>query len=941
MTFNSYAQNYEDYLIWRALDSVSPGFYVDVGANDPDADSVTKAFVERGWHGIEIEPLPHLAQRLREKRPNAIIVEAATGASEGTGQLYQFDKPGEGMSTFDFEVAERLSREYEIDFAAVEVPIRTLNSILEEHDPAVIHWMKIDVEGFEFQTLSGLDLRKWRPWLLIIEALEADNQTPNYQKWESIVLAADYQFRYFDGLNRYYVAHEQDTLIAALDRPVSVHDDVVSPKDRALADILHATMKERDHLAQEYQITQEKIAELQINKEALDLCREICKDVVEFRHLVMAELSVQDARAKETQSIIKRMERRTLHGRLRKVRKSVAALRQPDPSEKPPPDTKPLAAMFPFSSGPNFKRLKGSRWIKAQIAVWALTKFPPKPLNTRFSRLKKTLMKWAARAYTPQTHASPDVFYSPPYPIEQAPGPTSMTQAGASKLILSETFGAPRTEWNAFLKQLSAKTAKKVQTGADRQVLSVISTGAASRTLGQSAVFDFAYIEHHGLTNRLGDLADQDWLLFVRPEDTIYAEMLDRLADKALIKAQIVLPDLALAQEGQVYPVLAPGANYAYALNCPLYTSRFFARVGAVCAALERGATTPDEIALDLLRAAEQSRTSSPAQAIGLPVIETPGGPDTLARLRADLLQAPDVYLPSPNGPVLSGSVDVGAMGGVSVVICTKDKGFYIRHLVARLLDYPEKIVRDVIIVSNNTTNLHALETLRSIARHNRVTLLRYDNEFNFSAQSNLGAQHARGAFVLFLNDDIIPVADRWLEDLMTPFVDPKTVATGPLLLYPDERVQHAGIFLGHGQVAGHVMAGHRLPDQEFNFLASTPRFVACITGAVLMVRKADFDAIGGFDLSLRLWIQDIDLCMRLSSADGRIVLNPRSILFHMESLSVKETLGDSAIGQARARELDHFVRRWPNFRDHDIYHPVLLDISALNCRIMSPRLRR
>lgn len=938
MTFHSYAQNYEDYFIWRVLEFVSPGFYVDVGANDPDADSVSKAFMERGWQGIEVEPLPHLAQRLREKRPNATIVEAATGASEGSGRLYKFDKPGDGMSTFDLEVAERLSREYKIDFASIDVPIRTLNSILEEHDPAVIHWMKIDVEGFEFQTLSGLDLKKWRPWLLIIEATEAGKPTPNHQEWESIVLAADYKFAYFDGLNRYYVPYEQARLTAALDRPVSVHDDVVSPKDRATADILHATMQERDHLTQAYQMMQEKIAELQIKNEALVLCREIHESVAELRSAVPAELSVLYEKSNETQSIIKRMERRTLHGRLRAVRKSLAALRQPDPSAKLPRDTPPLAEFFPFSFGPNFKHLKGSRRIKAQIAVWALTQFPPKPSSTGFSRRQTRLMKWAVRAYTPRTPASPAILYSPPSPKEQAHSDgVWMPHYSAKKLILSETFGAPLTEWNSFLKQLSTKTAKTVQTGVGRQVLSVISTGAAPRTLGQSAVFDIAYSDHHGLSTKLGELKEQDWLLFTRPEDTIYIDLLDRLADKALIKAQIVLPDLAFVQDGQVHPVLAPGANYAYALNCPLYTSRFLARASAVCAALERGATTADEIALDLLRAAEQSRTPLFAQAIGLPVIETPGGTDTLTRLRADLLQTPDVHLPSPNGPVLSGSVDVGTMGGVSVVICTKDKGFYIRQLVARLLDYPEKIVRDVIIVSNNTTNPHALATLRSISQHDRVTLLRYDSEFNFSAQSNLGAQHACGAHILFLNDDIVPVTDRWLEELMTPFVDSKTVIAGPLLLYPDERVQHAGIFLGHGQVAGHVMAGHRLPDEEFNFLASIPRYVACVTGAVMMVRKADFDAVGGFDTSLRLWIQDIDLCMRMSSADARIILNPRSILFHMESLSVKETLDNSAIGQARARELDHFFRRWPNYRDHDIYHPALLDISALNCRVMHP----
>ena len=108
------------------------------------------------------------------------------------------------------------------------------------------------------------------------------------------------------------------------------------------------------------------------------------------------------------------------------------------------------------------------------------------------------------------------------------------------------------------------------------------------------------------------------------------------------------------------------------------------------------------------------------------------------------------------------------------------------------------------------------------------------------------------------------------------------------------------------------------------------------MTGAVLLVRKVDFDAVNGFDLSLRLWIQDVDLCMRLTSAGGVIVFNPKSALFHMESLTVRDTLADPDIGQARSRELGHFHRRWGDRALRDPYHPVLLDKNVLDCSVLT-----
>jgi FkbM family methyltransferase len=147
MTFISYSQNFEDVLLWRALGKVQDGFYIDVGANDPELHSVTKAFYDAGWHGINIEPMPSYAQPFVEQRPRDINLNCAAGAASGEIVLYEVPSMN-GWASTDQEVAAAHRAEgYEV--VENRVPLRTLSDICAEHVKGEIHFLKIDVEGFE------------------------------------------------------------------------------------------------------------------------------------------------------------------------------------------------------------------------------------------------------------------------------------------------------------------------------------------------------------------------------------------------------------------------------------------------------------------------------------------------------------------------------------------------------------------------------------------------------------------------------------------------------------------------------------------------------------------------------------------------------------------------------------------------------------------------
>jgi len=223
MTFISYAQNFEDVILWRALKHVENGSYVDIGAQDPVVDSVSRAFYEQGWRGVHVEPVPHYAERLRGDRPDEIVLQAALGASDGTVALNII--PDTGLSTAIDATAQRHHAAGH-ETQRVHVPMLTLKSAFSMLEGREIHWLKIDVEGFEEQVLRGWDSTQLRPWVLVIEATVPGSAETDYAGWDPIVLAGGYRFVYFDGLNRFYVADEHPELVPAFGAPPNVFDDV-------------------------------------------------------------------------------------------------------------------------------------------------------------------------------------------------------------------------------------------------------------------------------------------------------------------------------------------------------------------------------------------------------------------------------------------------------------------------------------------------------------------------------------------------------------------------------------------------------------------------------------------------------------------------------------------------------------------------------------------
>ncbi|BCP51728.1 hypothetical protein K32_03450 [Kaistia sp. 32K] len=224
MRFVSHARNFEDVLLWRALKDVTAGFYVDTGPMRTAGFSITQAFYDAGWRGINLEPDPSLARVLRRDRTHDLNLPFAAG-------------PADGQTKFDVgnDVSHSPVSETIVEFERsgpirARSATRTLAAIWADYIPMGqdVHFLKVDARGQEGSVLASNDWERNRPWIVVVETSPALAPEDLRSEWEPILTEAGYGFVYGDGLNRFYLASEKAELAARLRHPPNMFDDFVT-----------------------------------------------------------------------------------------------------------------------------------------------------------------------------------------------------------------------------------------------------------------------------------------------------------------------------------------------------------------------------------------------------------------------------------------------------------------------------------------------------------------------------------------------------------------------------------------------------------------------------------------------------------------------------------------------------------------------------------------
>jgi FkbM family methyltransferase len=206
----SYAQNLEDYHLDLVFAGQPMGTYIDVGGGHPVADNVSFWFYLEGWRGLIVEPQKALADIYAHVRPRDHTACCLAGRAEGEAEFHVVDKL-HGFSTTVREHAAGAGK-FGAGFTTMRLPVRTLSALVEEAGLARIDFLKIDVEGAEAEVLAGMDFKRHRPRVVLVEAVAPGSMEAAWDAWEPQLTANGYRFVFFDRLNRFYVAEEETNL---------------------------------------------------------------------------------------------------------------------------------------------------------------------------------------------------------------------------------------------------------------------------------------------------------------------------------------------------------------------------------------------------------------------------------------------------------------------------------------------------------------------------------------------------------------------------------------------------------------------------------------------------------------------------------------------------------------------------------------------------------
>lgn len=275
----------------------------------------------------------------------------------------------------------------------------------------------------------------------------------------------------------------------------------------------------------------------------------------------------------------------------------------------------------------------------------------------------------------------------------------------------------------------------------------------------------------------------------------------------------------------------------------------------------------------------------------------------------------------------------------ISVLIPNRDHSQDLRRCVDSLLQVNTWKRLEILILENHSVQQETFDLYRQLTEaDSRVRILTWDGPFNYSAINNYGAARAQGEYLLLLNNDTQILAPESLERMEELASRPETGAVGALLLYPEGSVQHAGIILGYGGIAGHAWQWEEpqeILDGFPGLVFSHTHNVSAVTGACMMLRRSVWEKAGGMDESLEVTFNDVDLCMRLQKEGLRILMCPAACLFHHESASRGSEDSPDKV-QRFHKEIGIFVHRWEKELEtgDPFYNPCLtLQGRSWTCR--------
>ena len=268
----------------------------------------------------------------------------------------------------------------------------------------------------------------------------------------------------------------------------------------------------------------------------------------------------------------------------------------------------------------------------------------------------------------------------------------------------------------------------------------------------------------------------------------------------------------------------------------------------------------------------------------------------------------------------------------VSVIIPNKDHREDLDKAMRSLLEKGTYKNLEFIVVENNSTDPETFAYYEAIRKElPQVKVVSYEGGFNFSKINNFGVRYAKGEYLLFMNNDVELINPDTMRELLGYGMRRDVGAVGCRLLYEDDTIQHAGVVIGFGGIAGHTFIGLHEVQNSYFHRALTAQDYSAVTAACLLTKKELFLSVGGFTEELAVAFNDIDYCLKVRAAGKLVVYNPYALLHHYESKS--RGLEDTPEKVERFnREVARFMKRWPEILEQgDPYYNPNLTLRKSN----------
>jgi GT2 family glycosyltransferase len=267
----------------------------------------------------------------------------------------------------------------------------------------------------------------------------------------------------------------------------------------------------------------------------------------------------------------------------------------------------------------------------------------------------------------------------------------------------------------------------------------------------------------------------------------------------------------------------------------------------------------------------------------------------------------------------------------VSIIIPTKDQTELLRNTVESIIEKTSYKNYEIIILNNNSTTKQLTDYLHECSKKYSgiVKSVEAHFPFNFSKLMNLGVQHASGQFYLLLNNDVEVIHHDWLATMLSYAQQERIGAVGVKLLYPDDTIQHAGVVVGLGGIAGHTFVGSYKDEAGyFNYIQSVNNYSA-VTAACMMVSKSAYEKVNGMDETFEVEYNDVDFCLKLMEAGYNNVYLPQVELYHYESATRGHPHQSKSSYERHLKEMKLFKDKWQHIIDHDPHYNPNLNLGV------------